>query len=171
MTGSLLAADLVTLLGRGWDIQHLRELLSNHEIRQITLTTEKSQQILAWATLLEPVFTAESVDARLESINILLANGATKTYVTAHDGLRPHLHFASEDQDLVARVKAVTAGGLAIFIVESGGQRLGICQRAGCSVAFVDTSRNGLRAYCSARCGNRDAVDRHRSATRRDSQH
>ncbi|WP_199838310.1 MULTISPECIES: CGNR zinc finger domain-containing protein [Streptomyces] len=27
---------------------------------------------------------------------------------------------------------------------------------------FVDTSRNGRRAYCSARCANTDAVRRHR---------
>ncbi|WP_277209242.1 CGNR zinc finger domain-containing protein [Isoptericola croceus] len=27
---------------------------------------------------------------------------------------------------------------------------------------FVDTSRTGRRAYCTARCGNFDAVARHR---------
>ncbi|MEV5204967.1 CGNR zinc finger domain-containing protein [Streptomyces sp. NPDC053720] len=29
-------------------------------------------------------------------------------------------------------------------------------------MAFVDTSRNGRRVYCSVRCANNDAVSRHR---------
>ncbi|WP_370684747.1 CGNR zinc finger domain-containing protein [Corynebacterium glutamicum] len=33
----------------------------------------------------------------------------------------------------------------------------------GCTEVFVDTSRNGHRAYCSAKCGNYVAVQRHRS--------
>ncbi|MDD7833841.1 CGNR zinc finger domain-containing protein [Paenarthrobacter sp. AB444] len=37
--------------------------------------------------------------------------------------------------------------------------------RQSCEVAFVDTSRNGRRSYCSARCGNYDAVRRHRRHT------
>lgn len=34
----------------------------------------------------------------------------------------------------------------------------------GCRSVFVDTSRNGRRRYCSARCGNYDAVARHRAS-------
>ena len=79
-----------------------------------------------------------------------------------HDGLSPHLHFASDDDPLVSRVKAVTASGLAIFAVGASGQRLGVCARAGCSTVFYDTSRNGTRTYCTARCGNHEAVRRHR---------
>ena len=43
-----------------------------------------------------------------------------------------------------------------------GVRDLGVYGRGGCETVFVDTSRNGLRAYCSARCGNTDAVRRHR---------
>lgn len=167
MTGPLLAADLVTLLGRGWEMQQASEALASHQIRQSALTLEASEELRTWATYLAHVFIAENVDDRLEAINHLLALGASKAYVTAHNGLRPHLHFAAEDHDVVARVKAVTAGGLAIFSVESAGHRLGICRRQGCNVAYIDISRNGTRAYCSPRCGNHDAVQRHRSTTER----
>ncbi|WP_327493897.1 CGNR zinc finger domain-containing protein [Dietzia psychralcaliphila] len=68
---------------------------------------------------------------------------------------------------MVERVRAITAGGLAIFAVESEGGRLGACLRSGCPEVFVDTSRNGGRRYCTARCGNHDAVQRHRSPGRR----
>lgn len=167
MTGPLLAADFVTLLGHGWDIQKASEILALHQVRQSALTMEASEQLRVWTTHLESAFTAENVGARLEAINALLACGATRTYVTAHNGLRPHLHFASDDRDVVARVKAVTAGGLAIFTVESAGHRLGICRRQNCNVAYVDTSRNGLRTYCSTRCGNSDAVQRHRTTIKK----
>ena len=83
-----------------------------------------------------------------------------------HDGLPPHLHFAFSDDDLLSRVQAFTAGSLAIFTVEAEGLRLGACARAGCDRVFADTSRNGRRAYCSARCGNTDAVHRYRNRHR-----
>ncbi|WP_326673293.1 CGNR zinc finger domain-containing protein [Streptomyces canus] len=44
--------------------------------------------------------------------------------------------------------------------------RLGRCSRCACGVAFVDTSRNGRREYCSVRCANNDAVARHRERRR-----
>jgi len=62
----------------------------------------------------------------------------------------------------VERVRALTAGGLAIFITEAAGGRLGTCARDGCPKVFADTSRGGRRAYCSARCGNAEAVMRYR---------
>ncbi|WP_398949549.1 CGNR zinc finger domain-containing protein [Streptomyces sp. ID38640] len=49
------------------------------------------------------------------------------------------------------------------FLRWEGGARLGRCLRAECARAYVDTSRNGRRRYCSARCGNTEAVMRHRS--------
>ncbi|MFE5595475.1 CGNR zinc finger domain-containing protein [Streptomyces sp. NPDC056549] len=41
-------------------------------------------------------------------------------------------------------------------------ERLGRWARHTCGLAFVDTSRNSRRAYCSVRCANNDAVARHR---------
>lgn len=167
MTGPLLAADLVNLAGRGqWTAEEARAILDRHEIRRSALSSASSEQLRRWSSRLRSAFEPADVDARCGAINELLKAGTSRAYLTTHDQLRPHLHFfASDDDDVVARVQAVTAGGLAIFAVESDGGRLGICVRPGCGTAFVDTSRNGRRAYCSARCGNNDAVQRHRQAT------
>jgi predicted RNA-binding Zn ribbon-like protein len=162
ITGALLAADLVTLSGRGWQVGAAAAILAAHQIRRGELDKVAGEQLRVWAGRIVPVFRAESVDVRCAEINTLLAAGAASPYLTTHDALRPHLHFAPDAQDVVARVRAVTAGGLALFVVESEGARLGVCHREGCPVAFVDTSRNGRRAYCSTKCGNYDAVRRHR---------
>ncbi|MFF5229823.1 CGNR zinc finger domain-containing protein [Dactylosporangium sp. NPDC000521] len=45
-------------------------------------------------------------------------------------------------------------------------QRDGVCVRPPCVTVFADTSRNGRREYCSARCGNHDAVHRRRARNR-----
>ncbi|WP_327748101.1 CGNR zinc finger domain-containing protein [Streptomyces europaeiscabiei] len=117
---------------------------------------------------LRPVFEASSQAERCQNMNVLLADGAGSVHLTTHDNLRPHLHFASDTQDLPSRVKAVTAGGLAIFALEAEGERLGVCALGSCRTAFADTSRNGRRAYCSSRCANTDAVRRHRHRRRKE---
>jgi predicted RNA-binding Zn ribbon-like protein len=42
-------------------------------------------------------------------------------------------------------------------------------ERAGCAVAFTDSSRNGRRKFCSVRCANQVNVARHRGRQRRTS--
>jgi predicted RNA-binding Zn ribbon-like protein len=164
MTGPVLAADLATLAGRNWTRAGVENLLAMHAIRRRELSDVSCERLLSWAIELRDVFTARSTAGRIDVINRLLKAGTSNAYLTMHDELRPHLHFAAEHDDLVARVQAVTAGGLAIFAVEAEGSRLGACRRAGCPAVFVDTSRNGRRAYCSTTCGNYDAVRRHRGA-------
>lgn len=164
MTGPLLAAELVNLAGSGaWTVREARAILERHQIRRAGLTASSSGELKDWSRRLRSAFEAADVEARCGRINALLDAGTAHTYLTTHDQLRPHLHFASDDEDVVARVKAVTAGGLAIFAVESDGGRLGLCARPGCDTVFVDTSRNGLRSYCSTRCGNNHAVQRYRT--------
>ncbi|MGC0387558.1 CGNR zinc finger domain-containing protein [Streptomyces sp. SAI-129] len=70
---------------------------------------------------------------------------------------------SASDADPAAHVRAVTAAGLAYVICSADAERLGRCARRDYALAFVDTSRNGLRAYCSVRCANNDAVARHRA--------
>lgn len=165
MTGSLLAAQLATLHGRGWSTAGATEVLRDFSVRRSELDDAASGQLESWAATLRVVFSAPNEISRCEAINTLLDAATARIYLTMHDNLKPHLHFTSDDDDIVARVKAVTAGGLAIFTLESEGGRLGACQREGCPEVFVDTSRNGRRAYCTTRCGNHVAVRRHRGKT------
>ncbi|AXE90508.1 CGNR zinc finger domain-containing protein [Streptomyces sp. Go-475] len=163
MVGVRLAVALVNLESSGaWAPEALEQALRDHEIRDPLVTGSTCEGIRAWTRRLRPVFEASSETERCASVNTLLADGARSVYLTTHDGLRPHLHFTPDGQDLHSRVKAVTAGGLAIFTLEAEGGRLGVCALDSCRTAFVDTSRNGRRAYCSARCANTDAVRRHR---------
>ena len=48
--------------------------------------------------------------------------------------------------------------GQTLFVTEG----IGRCQREGCAIAFVDTSRNGTRRFCSVRCANQVNVSNHR---------
>ena len=50
----------------------------------------------------------------------------------------------------------------AYLIAEGWGSRLRRCQRESCATAFVDTSRNGTRRFCSVRCANQVNVSNHR---------
>ncbi|MCW3839010.1 CGNR zinc finger domain-containing protein [Micromonospora yasonensis] len=172
MTGARLAADLANLVveGRpgmsGVGAGEIEAVLCRHEIRRPSLTTRQAEVLRVWGVRLRGVFEARGTDERCAAINALLGDGTAGVFLTTHDGLRPHLHFTPEDDDVVGRVRAVTAGGLAIFAVEAEGRRLGVCARSTCVTVFLDTSRNGRREYCSARCGNHDAVHRHRTQRR-----
>ncbi|GKQ35961.1 CGNR zinc finger domain-containing protein [Streptomyces sp. A012304] len=167
MVGVYLAVALVNLESNGsWLPETLEETLREHHIRRPRVTESASEEIRAWTRRMRPVFEASSRAERCQTINALLADGAGSVYLTTHDDLRPHLHFAPDAQDVQSRVRAVTAGGLAIFTMEAEGERLGVCALSSCRTAFVDTTRNGRRAYCSARCANTDAVRRHRKKPR-----
>ena len=164
MVGAELAAALVNLdAADRWRSDCVRDTLREHRVRVPTLGEKDLAALGAWTRQLVGVFAATTPEARCIVINELLASGAGSAYLTMHDGLRPHLHFAADGQHLVSRVKALTASGLAIFTVEAGGARLGVCARPGCATVFVDTSRNGARTFCSGRCGNHEAVRRHRT--------
>ena len=168
MTGVQLAADLVNLCSSDdWSRASIDALLRDYDIRRVEVDPAVAAALRRWSIRLRPVFEAIDTAARCHAINALLVDGAASVYLTTHDDLRPHLHFAPDDDDLVGRLMAVTAGSLAIFAVEAEGSRLGACARMGCARVFVDTSRTGRRAYCCARCGNADAVQRHRARVAR----
>ncbi len=141
----------------------LEQLLRAHSIRWPRLDDEGVTVLREWAGALRAVFTTTEPQERCAVINRLLDEAAGRIHLTTHDGLDPHLHLVADERDVVARVKAVTAGGLAFLTAWTGGTRLGVCDRAGCGLVFVDTSRNARRRYCTARCGNYDAVARHRA--------
>lgn len=163
MNGVWLAEELVNMLeGDAWGAPVLEDLLKRYLFRQAGLTEVDGQELREWAIRLRSVFDAPDDDVRCAAINALLEQGVRRVFLTSHDGLLPHMHFADTGDTVVERVRAMTAGGLAIFIVEAGGARLGACARAGCRQVFADTSRSGRRTYCSVRCGNADAVHRYR---------
>ncbi|MDR6558264.1 putative RNA-binding Zn ribbon-like protein [Arthrobacter pascens] len=162
MIGVHLAEELVNLDVDGpWTRDAVAATLTRFLVRIVELDDELAE-LRDWTRRLRAVFAATDTAARCEVINELLAVGVRQVHLAMHDDFPPHLHFARDEHRLTERVQAATIGGLAIFAVEARVGRMGLCSRPGCEHAYVDTSRNGRRAYCSAICGNGDAVQRYR---------
>lgn len=167
MSGVRVAEALVNMLdGGAWNAGAVGDLLAGHLFHDPEVGAPEEALLRDWTSHLRTVFDSDSEEDRCATVNALLEQGVKRVFLTAHDGLGPHLHFAETSDSLVERVRALTAGGLAIFITEAAGGRLGTCARDGCPKVFADTSRGGRRAYCSARCGNADAVMRYRERGR-----
>jgi predicted RNA-binding Zn ribbon-like protein len=70
------------------------------------------------------------------------------------------------DDPPIARLAADTAIGLTKALEHFGIERLRECAANPCREAFVDTSRNGARRFCSHRCANRTNVAAYRERRR-----
>lgn len=159
-TAAQLAAALVNL--DDFRPARLTTLLGQHEIVRPSASARQAEEIAEWASMLSEAFGADP-SRQVSAVNHLLEMAASRPYVSTHDGNQPHIHYVSDDADLVARVRATTAGGLTAALCYAGGDRLGRCERAGCNIVFVDTSRNGRRRFCSLACANRVNVAAHRA--------
>ncbi|MEV5537607.1 CGNR zinc finger domain-containing protein [Saccharopolyspora shandongensis] len=156
-----LAADLVNAVGP-LTAEALEPVLSARGVAGGALDSEQVRDLTLWRGRLGRCFDPQDLEQRCGEINQLLAETASQPYISLHDG-HPHLHYSTPGADRAAHIRAVTAAGLAYVVCFAGADRLGRCAREVCDQAFVDTSRNGRRAYCSLRCANNDAVARHRA--------
>jgi predicted RNA-binding Zn ribbon-like protein len=121
---------------------------------------------------LRAVFEAAAAGHEVRAVDLL--NGLLSEYpvspqVSGHDHLdesghpRWHLHLADNAPTATANYTAVACMGLAIQLTELGVDRLGICQAAPCRNAYLDTSTNRSRRYCSDRCATRANVAAYRA--------
>lgn len=124
-------------------------------------TPTQARALAKWSARLHAVFAEPDNDVRVDMVNALLAESACRPYITRHDGKPAHIHYSGTHDDALRRICAYTAGGLAHLLCEDG-DRMGVCAGEGCATAFVDTSRNGRRRYCSTRCATRTHVAQHR---------
>ncbi|GAA5041102.1 putative RNA-binding Zn ribbon-like protein [Thermocatellispora tengchongensis] len=101
----------------------------------------------------------------VERINALLVRHPVHPQITGHDGSPWHLHLTEggrvADQFAVGAVM-----GLAALVTGLGVNRLGLCQAAPCRRAYLDTSSNRSRRYCSDRCASRANVAAYRARKR-----
>ncbi|CAL9285674.1 CGNR zinc finger domain-containing protein [Streptomyces sp. SudanB182_2057] len=142
--------------------RELEPILAAHGVEHRTLTPRQAVDIGEWSRRLAHCFGDQPLEQRCERINELLASAAGTPHISLHDGT-PHMHYSAPGSDPAAHIKAITAAGLSYVVCSAAPSRLGRCARRVCRLAFVDTSRNGRRAYCSVRCANNDAVARHRA--------
>ncbi|GJF32185.1 hypothetical protein KNE206_48850 [Kitasatospora sp. NE20-6] len=132
-------------------------------------------RLRAVRTRLRGVFeaAAESDEIRaVDLLNSLMVEYPVSPLVSGHDYLdeagRPrwHLHLADNAATATANFTAVACMGLAIHLTQLGADRLGICQAQPCRNAYLDTSTNRSRRYCSDRCATRANVAAYRARKR-----
>ena len=145
----------------------LAGVLDSYDVHQPVTTADEATALRPWAARLRGIFEAGTVEAKAERADALLVAADCRPRLVSHGaGLPFHFHYAPVRTGLAARVMALTAAGVAHVIDGGGGSRLRVCDRSGCGVAFIDTSRNGRRHFCSVRCANQVNVANHRDRQR-----
>ncbi|MGI5339996.1 CGNR zinc finger domain-containing protein [Streptomyces sp. CA-181903] len=129
-------------------------------------------------TRLRAVFeaAAEGDEVRaVDLLNALLMEFPVSPQISGHqqrdEAGRPdwHLHIADHAANSAAGYTATACMGLAVHLTGPGVDRLGICQAPPCRNAYLDTSTNRSRRYCSDRCATRANVAAYRARKRRES--
>ncbi|WP_306327719.1 CGNR zinc finger domain-containing protein [Streptomyces venezuelae] len=124
---------------------------------------------------LRAVFTAADEGdhtGAVDLLNSLLLEFPVSPQISGHDILdedgRPrwHMHLADHPSNATAGYAAIAAMGLAFHLTEFGADRLGLCQASPCRNAYLDTSTNRSRRYCSDRCATRANVAAYRARKR-----
>ncbi|MER7865004.1 CGNR zinc finger domain-containing protein [Amycolatopsis japonica] len=154
-----IAAELVNL-GDAADPATLTAIFKDR-MTVSAVKDHEASEIVAWTRRLRRVFEADP-DTRVDLVNALLHDSASKPYISTHDGKAPHLHYVDAQAGTAPRVRAYTAGGLAHLVCDAP-DRFGVCSREGCDTVYVDVSRNGRRRFCSTRCATRVHVADHRT--------
>ncbi|MFC0599567.1 CGNR zinc finger domain-containing protein [Streptomyces palmae] len=108
----------------------------------------------------------------VDLLNALLLEFPVSPQISGHefrdeDG-RPkwHMHIADHAANASAGYTATACMGLAFQLTELGVDRLGVCEAHPCRNAYLDTSTNRSRRYCSDRCATRANVAAYRARKR-----
>jgi predicted RNA-binding Zn ribbon-like protein len=149
------------------DAAALAAELLRREVHDPRPTPADADALRPWAARLRTVFEAAAVADKAGLTDALLVAADCRPRLVSHEDGKPfHFHYAPAETGLAARVRALTAAGLGHVIDGGAGDRLRACERPGCGVAFIDTSRNGRRRFCSVRCANQVNVAAHRRRER-----
>ncbi|EDY48544.1 conserved hypothetical protein [Streptomyces clavuligerus] len=126
---------------------------------------------------LRAVFTAADAgdeSGAVDLLNSLLLEFPVSPQISGHDFRdedgRPkwHMHLAEHPSNATAGYAAIASMGLAFHLTEYGVDRLGLCQAPPCRNAYLDTSTNRSRRYCSDRCATRANVAAYRARKRQE---
>jgi predicted RNA-binding Zn ribbon-like protein len=161
-------------------VESVRELCgaSNQQMARRASEADVSR-LRGVRTRLRAVFSAaaEGDETRaVDLLNSLLMEFPTSPQISGHGDLdqdgRPrwHMHLAEHPVTAAAGYAATACMGLAFHLTDLGVDRLGICQAAPCRKAYLDTSTNRSRRYCSDRCATRANVAAYRARKRLESE-
>jgi predicted RNA-binding Zn ribbon-like protein len=94
------------------------------------------------------------VDDAAQRINVMLGEHSAHPHLAHEDG-RWRLHHHPADVAVVPMWTAICADALARLIDADRHDRVGRCEAEDCARAYLDTSKNGSRRFCSITCQNR----------------
>ncbi|TMQ93637.1 CGNR zinc finger domain-containing protein [Actinomadura soli] len=159
--GVLVAVDLVNRMvvrpEPVEDMAVLREVLAVDPPSVAQLAPGHVPGFAALARELRAVFedlSGGAEDAAADRLNQLLAAHPAHPHLAKEDG-RWRLHHHPADAALVPMWTSICAEALARLLAGGHGDRAGSCADDRCGRAFVDTSRNGSRRFCTTTCQNR----------------
>lgn len=98
----------------------------------------------------------------VERLNALLERHSIRPSISGHDHQSWHLHVNDGGASAAGYLVAEALFGLMMLVTELGTDRLGRCAAPGCGNAYLDTSPNRSRRFCSQRCATRVNVAAHR---------
>lgn len=102
-------------------------------------------------------------DEAVERLNDILHRCRALPQLVRHEGVDWHIHATSADRPFHERVLVETAMAMVDVVRADEHSRLGVCADETCDALVLDLSRNRSRRFCSAACGNRNAVAAYRA--------
>ncbi|MFG2644339.1 CGNR zinc finger domain-containing protein [Streptomyces sp. NPDC048370] len=156
-------------------VEAVRELFGEASQMARRATDSDVTRFRSVRTRLRAVFTAADEGEHTQAVdllNSLLLEFPVSPQISGHDFLddeghpRWHMHLADHPSNATAGFAAIAAMGLAFHLTEFGADRLGLCQAPPCRNAYLDTSTNRSRRYCSDRCATRANVAAYRARKR-----
>ena len=164
------AADLLAVLlpgpgrpaGRAAVIEVLRKY---GEPEPIEVSAADLAELHEAALLLRDVFAAADAGTAADRLNALLAGRTHPPRLTTHGGTSGwHLHVDGDDDAPWAEWFLTSSClALAVLLAERQAPPGGFCASPSCGKPFVNVGRGTSRRYCSAACGTRERVARHRA--------
>ena len=165
------AADLLAVLlpgpGRPAGRTALIAVLRKYgEPEPIDVSDADLAELREAALLLREVFAARDAGTAADRLNGLLAGRAHTPRLTTHGGTSGwHLHVDGDDDAPWAEWFLTSSClALAVLLAERQAAPAGLCASPSCGKPFVNTGRGAARRYCSAACGTRERVARHRTS-------
>ncbi|WP_367124164.1 ABATE domain-containing protein [Streptomyces phytohabitans] len=156
-------------------VEAVRELFGPSQQAARRATDADVTRLRGVRTRLRAVFGAASEGDQVRAVdllNSLLMEFPTSPQISGHEYLddegRPrwHMHLADHAANATAGYAATACMGLAFSLTDLGVDRLGVCQAQPCRNAYLDTSTNRSRRYCSDRCATRANVAAYRARKR-----
>jgi predicted RNA-binding Zn ribbon-like protein len=136
-------------------VDQLADLLSRHSYTgRVDGDEAELRDIHRTRALLRQVWTLDRDDA-VEVVNKMLRDAKALPRLVRHGSVDWHIHATEPDSPLAERIQVEAALALIDVIRMNEMDRLRICAADDCEGLVLDLSRNGLKRFCTVRCGNR----------------